>query len=95
MRQAGVYTEGLVFRLFITERKGNIHWNVPSRVDTEGNMLPACMGAGAQSPWLDAGRSQELRPTNRRPTCRATVSYRARLLATVPYRAKFAWAPGA
>ena len=59
----------------------------------EGNMMPACRGAGAQSPWLDACRSQELCPTNRRPTCRATVSYRARLLATVPYQARFSWAP--
>jgi hypothetical protein len=26
--------DALMFRLFITERKGNIHWNVPSRVET-------------------------------------------------------------
>jgi hypothetical protein len=24
-----------MFRLFITERKGNIHWNVPSRDDDD------------------------------------------------------------
>jgi len=61
-------------------------------VHTEGNMPPACRGAGSQSPWSSAGGSKELRSTNRRPTWRATVSYRARLLATVPYRARFAWA---
>ena len=34
-----------VFRLFITERKGNIHWNVPSRVEASKaalKQLPAC-----------------------------------------------------
>jgi hypothetical protein len=33
------------FRLFITERKGNIHWNVPSRVEASKaalKQLPAC-----------------------------------------------------
>jgi hypothetical protein len=35
----------VVFRLFITERKGNIHWNVPSRVEASKaalKQLPAC-----------------------------------------------------
>ena len=50
-------------------------------VYTEGNMLPDCRGAGSQSPWSDAGRSQKLHPTNRWPTWRATV----------PYRARFSW----
>ena len=63
-----------------------------SGVYTEGNMLPACRGAGSQSPWSDAGRSKELRPTNRRPTRRATVPYRVRLFTTVPYQARFSWA---
>jgi hypothetical protein len=34
-----------MFRLFITERKGNIHWNVPSRVEASKaalKQLPAC-----------------------------------------------------
>jgi hypothetical protein len=48
---------------------------------TEGNMLPDCRGAGSQNPWSDAGRSQKLHPTNRWPTWRATV----------PYRARFSW----
>jgi hypothetical protein len=62
-------------------------------VHTEGNMPPACRGAGSQSPWSsNAGGSRKLRETNRRPMWRATVPYRARLLATVPYRARFAWA---
>ena len=62
-------------------------------VHTEGNMPPACRGAGSQSPWSsNAGGSKKLRATNRRPMWRATVPYRARLLATVPYRARFAWA---
>jgi len=33
------------FLLFITERKGNIHWNVPSRVEASKaalKQLPAC-----------------------------------------------------
>ena len=47
-------------------------------------MPPACRGAGSQSPWSNAGRSQKLHSANRWPTWRATVSYRARLLATVP-----------
>jgi hypothetical protein len=36
---------GMMFRLFITERKGNIHWNVPSRVEASKaklKQLPAC-----------------------------------------------------
>ena len=57
-----------------------------------GRKYAVCRGAGLQSPWLDAGRSKKLHPTNRRPTWRSTVSYRARLLATVPYRASVAWA---
>ena len=35
----------MMFRLFITERKGNIHWNVPSRVEASKaalKQLPAC-----------------------------------------------------
>jgi hypothetical protein len=34
-----------MFRLFITERKGNIHWNVPGRVEASKaalKQLPAC-----------------------------------------------------
>jgi hypothetical protein len=58
-------------------------------VYTEGNMLPACRGAGSQSPWSDAGRSQKLHPTNRRPTWRATVPYRARCLRQYPIEQDF------
>ncbi len=49
---AGAYTSDRgelgvtwMFRLFITERKGNIHWNVPSRVEASKaalKQLPAC-----------------------------------------------------
>jgi len=61
-------------------------------VHTEGKMPPACRGAGSQSPGSSAGGSRELRSTNRWPTWRTTVPYRVRLLATVPYRARFSWA---
>jgi hypothetical protein len=61
-------------------------------VHTEGNMPPACRGAGSQSPGSSAGGSRELRSTNRWPTWRTTVPYQVRLLATVPYRARFSWA---
>jgi hypothetical protein len=29
----------MMFRLFITERKGNIHWNVPSRVEASTSCI--------------------------------------------------------
>ena len=41
----GVLWSSRMFRLFITERKGNIHWNVPSRVEASKaalKQLPAC-----------------------------------------------------
>ena len=61
-------------------------------VHTEGNMPTACRGAGSQSPGSSAGGSREFRSTNRWPTWRTTVPYQVRLLATVPYRARFLWA---
>jgi len=61
-------------------------------VHTEENMPLACRGAGSQSPWSSAGGSQKLHSTNRCPTWRTTVPYQVRLLATVPYRARFSWA---
>ena len=42
---AYAHSTSMMFRLFITERKGNIHWNVPSRVEASKaalKQLPAC-----------------------------------------------------
>jgi len=42
---SGAASRHEVFRLFITERKGNIHWNVPGRVEASKaalKQLPAC-----------------------------------------------------
>jgi hypothetical protein len=50
-------------------------------VHTEGNMPPACRGAGSQRSWSNAGGSQKLHSTNRWPTWRTTVPYQVRLLA--------------